>query len=238
MSAAWLPRAGETTKYLAAGLVYWASQKLDTESEQLPEPLNGELERIVIEDPNDLRLNLPVLLAASALIDAEQLYYPAVRARLAVEDELWKVRFTAFGKKRELRRLWADRYSTSSRAWDSLCQARANWDVAAVFARPARQLMGDKLFRREMEELARNLVLIAGVEGWPGQRHVLEFSYEASFTVQNPGGRLARLNRYVGWSPWQLDVLIGGRGGSQDLKVVTPAGAEIVQIVAEPFFQT
>jgi hypothetical protein len=154
-----------------------------------------------------------------------------------VESELRRIRFLEFGKRRELQCQWTFWYNASNRAWCSLCQARADWEAADIHTNlPARQLMEDKLFRSQVEELARNIVLVAGVAGEAGKRQILEFNYEASFTFSHSGSWSARLLQYFGWKPWQLNVLIGGRGGSQHLEVVTPEGAEIVRIDAEPIF--
>jgi hypothetical protein len=84
--------------------------------------------------------------------------------------------------------------------------------------------MKDKYFRFEVEQLAQNVILVAGVAGSAGARRILEFSYEAAFTFKNPTGRQARVLQYLGWRAWPLAVAVGARGGSQHLEVATPAG--------------
>jgi hypothetical protein len=207
---------------------------LGIKPEQLPEPLAGELARIVSAEAGDLRLNSSALLAAGALIDAERRYYPVLRERLRVEGELRRVRRLEFGRRRELRRLWADLYDTSNRAWENVCRARTRWNATDTsLRRAAYRLMENIQFRNQVEELARNAVLVVGVASLPGTRWVLEFAYEAPFTFRYPVGRLARFFQNVGWRFWPLVVPIGERGGTQQLQVATPAGAEIAGVTAE-----
>jgi hypothetical protein len=238
ISPVWLPLTGKTAEALTSALVYAAFRKLvGIGWKQLPKPLEEELKRIVAPDLDDLRSEPSALLAAGELIDAEEWYYPAMRERLMAEKTLLEVRFSEFGRRRKLRRQWAVWYDTSNRAWERLCRARDGWDsFGTSVQRPARRLMEDVLFRSQVEELARNVVLVAGVTGAPGRRRILELAYEAPFTIRRPGGGLPRIMQYLGWRPWRLDMLIGGRGGSPHLEVVTPAGAEIVEIIAEPLW--
>lgn len=231
----WQPTPEETGQHLASALAFWASEVLETRAGRLPELLAEELPRIVSAEADDLRSNPSALLAAGALIDAEERYYPVVSERLKVEDELHKVRFQESGRRRELRRRWADLYDRSSRAWESLCRARTDWDATdPSVRRPARRLMENALFRSQLQELARNAVLVVGVAGLPGGRWVLEFTYEAPFTPRHPAGWLARLFQSLGWRLWPFVVRAGERGGSQQLQVTSPPGAEVVGIAAEP----
>jgi hypothetical protein len=231
----WQPTTEETAQHLAAALGYMASDVLGIKLEQLPEELSAELARIVSARPHDLRSKPPTLLAAGTLIDEEQRYYPAVRERLHVEDELQAVRLLEFGKRRELRRQWATAYRVSSRAWDNLRRARANWELTEVSLRDyARRLMENTLFRSQVEELARNVVQVIGVTGRSGARRNLEFTYQGSLTFQHPASWFVRLLWGLGWRSWPLALLTGGGGGSQQLQVTTPSGAEILGITVRP----
>ena len=234
-SPVWQPTPQETGQHLASALAFRASEILEVEPEQLPELLAAELARIVSADADDLRLNPSALLAAGALIDAERRYYPALRERLRVEEELHQVAFRAFGRRRELQRQWADLFDKTNCAWECLRRARADWDaIEAAVRRPARRLMENPWFRSQVEELARNLVLVVGVAGLPGDRWILETTYEAPLTFRHSVGRLARLLQSLGWRFWPLVVRVCERGGSQQLQVTAPAGAEIAGIAAEP----
>lgn len=231
----WQPTKGETAQYLTAALDYMASDVLGIKPEQLPEFLSAELARIVSARPHELRSNLPTLLAAGALIDAEQRYYPAVRERLYIESQLRTVRLMEFGKRRELRRQWTASYKTSSRAWDNLHRARARWKLTEVSVRDhARRLMEDTSFRSQVEELARNDVIVIGTTGRHGARRNLEFTHDGSLRFQHPTNWFARLLWGLGWRSWPLTVLTGGGGGSQQLQVTVPSGAETLGITVEP----
>lgn len=229
----WQPTTEETAQYLAAALNYMASDVLGIKPEQLPELLSAELARIVTARPHDLRSNPPTLLAAGSLIDAEQRYYRAVHERLHVENQLQTVRLLEFGKRRELRRQWATAYRTSNQAWDNLRRARANWKLTEVSLH-ARRLMESTSFRSQVEELARNVILVIGATGRSGARQNLEFTYQGSLTFQHPTSWLVRLLWGLGWRSWPLALLTGGGGGSQQLQVTTPSGAEILGITVKP----
>jgi hypothetical protein len=234
-SPVWQPITEENTQRLASALVYWASEVLEMKPEQLPEPLVEELARIVSAKSDDLLLNPPALFVAGALIDAERWYHTASSERLDVDKELGRARFLDFGRRRERRRRRAGLSGRSSRARNSLRQARTDWEGTEVSVRGlALRLMENALFRSQLEELARNAVLVVGVAGAPGARRILEFTYEAPLTFRYPAGRWARLFQNLGWRSWSLVTLIDGRGGSQQLQVTVPAGAEIVRITANP----
>src|SRR5215469_7513274 len=50
-AAVWMPTSQETTHYLASALVYWASQDLKREPDELPAALVTDIWRIVKERP-------------------------------------------------------------------------------------------------------------------------------------------------------------------------------------------
>jgi hypothetical protein len=236
--ALWMPTSRETTRRLKLALAYWASRKLETDPGKLPERLTKQLGQIVSAGPDDLWADQPVLLAAAALIDAEQSYYPLVHERLRIERDLRSARFSKPGEKRALRRRWITVHRASNRAWDSLSKARDTW--AATGASPysiEHRLMEDDFLRSQVVELAESFVVHVGIESPPGTRRIVKLEFESQFRFTSAKGFVRRSLQSLGWRCWQVDLLIGGRGGSHHLEVAAPAGVDIVGISAEPHDQ-
>jgi hypothetical protein len=236
--ALWMPTSRETTRRLGLALVYWASRILGTDPEQLPEQLTEQLTRIVSADPGDLQANQPVLLAAAALIDAERWYYPLADERLRLERALGSAQFSEPSERRDLRRRWITVYRATSHAWDSLCKARDAWAATgASSASIERRLMQDDFLRSQVVELAESFIVHVGVESPRGTRRIVKLEFESQFRFTLAKGLTRRSLQSLGWRCWQVDVLIGGRGGSHHLEVAAPPGVDIVGISAEPHDQ-
>jgi hypothetical protein len=234
-AAIWMHTSRETAHYLASALILGASQVMSITPYEVPRALVNDLKRIVSEDPRALRLRPPTLTAASAMIDAEESYGQALAERLEIEKELRGVPFRQVARRRELNRRWTTVYERSSRAWDSLLQARANWERSEASIRgAARMLMENLLFRNLVEELARNFVVHVAAKDAPGTRRIIKLAYESyAPRRENTGGWFYKFLQSMGWRLWQFDVLIGGRGGSYHLEVAAPAGVDVVGITAD-----
>ena len=88
-----------------------------------------------------------------------------------------------------------------------------------------------------MEELALNFIVHVGVRIPPGARRIIKLAYEAKKSFARPKGRLRRLWQSLGWRCWQVDMLIGARGGSYHLEVAAPPGIDVVGITAKQYLE-
>jgi hypothetical protein len=93
---------------------------------------------------------------------------------------------------------------------------------------------GRSAFASQLEELARDSLLVVAVPDPPGTGRVLELSFESDISFRRPERWWHRPLQSLGWQPWNLDVLVGGRGGAYHLEVASPAGVDIMQISARP----
>jgi hypothetical protein len=233
-AAVWMPTSRETNRYIISALVRGASRLMNMPLRKFPPTLVNELERIVSEDPRELRSRPPALLAAAKLIDAEELHYPAARKRLEAEKNLREVRFREFSKRRDLRRQSVGWYRASTHTWDTLSRARADWNALEAPAKDsARRLMENPNLRNLVQELAQNFIVHVGLNNPPGTRRIIKLGYEGEVTFAHPEARTLRLWQSLGWRCWQVTMPIGGSGGSYHLEVTAPPGVDVVGITAE-----
>jgi hypothetical protein len=231
----WLPTSQQTTHYIASALVFGASQELGVAPQQVPPALVHDLERIVLRLPGEFRSRPPALLAAAALIDANDNYSRAARAFENAWGELARTPLRRFWRRQNLmRRLdYAGRQLAAARATRE--EATERWHGIAADVRPlACRLMSSGNFRNRIEELAQNFIVHVGVQDPCGARRVIKLGYEGQVTFARPRGRLRRLWQSMGWRCWQVAVLAGGRGGSYHLEVAAPPGVDVVGITADP----
>lgn len=206
-AAVWMPTSAETTTCLASALVYWAANDVGLEVKDLPPALVEDIWRIVQERPSELTARVPVLLLAADLIDARMRYELAESG----------------GGRREA--------AAEARVLE-LAQAKLA-EVADEVRTLAGRLMASANFRSQIEELAQNFIVHIGVSSPPGSRRIIKLSYESEIRFARPRGRFHRLWQSLGWRCWQVDVRIGGRGGSPHLEVIAPSGIDIVGITAD-----
>ena len=236
-AAVWMPTSGQTTEYLASALVYWASVDLRA-AEDLPDALVRDIWRVVSDRPAQIAAEPPALLSAAALRDARRRHALAARrlarSRTALEQlPGWKVP----GRLSALRRRWraARELSASLRARRS---AEDSFQRVEADIRPlAYRLMAGEIFRSRIKELAQNYVVHVGANTPVGSRRIIKLSYESEVRFARPKSRIRRLWQSLGWRAWQVDVLIGGSGGSHHLEVAAPPGVDIVGITADPVVQ-
>lgn len=234
-AAVWMPTSRQTTDYLAPALVYWASQDLRQPADDLPGALVADIWRIVADRPAQLASRPPALLVAAALIDARHRH---IRAARAVKRR--QAAFTDSSRWRVLARLRLRRQrSRAKRELTASLRARrsaeANFHAMPAELRPlVYRLMASAIFRSRVEELAQNYVVHVGANTPPGSRRIIKLCYESQIRFARPKGRLHRLWQSLGWRAWQVDVLIGGRGGSHHLEVAAPPGVDVVGITADP----
>lgn len=233
-AAVWMPTSGETTTCLASALVYWAAHDLGLSVGDVPLGLVDDIWRIVQERPGPLAAHVPGLLLAAALIDAHGRDVAAGRALAELEEDLadvpwWRAgrRLSARGQVVRARRL----AGMAARALSSAEEAFS--DVAAEVRPLAERLMASANFRSQVEELAQNFIVHVGANSPPGSRRIIKLAYESEIRFARPGGRSHRLWQSLGWRCWQMDVRIGGRGGSHHLEVAAPPGIDVVGITAD-----
>jgi hypothetical protein len=231
----WMPTARETAHCLASALTHWASQDLKMSPELLPAGLVEDLARVVSADPPELRARPPSVLTAAALIDANRGYRRARQSLLRAQRELASIRRSQFRR----------RYATQGRVNRALTQlaraerlrlaVRRQWEqVDEEVGHLAYRLMAGTSFRSRIEELAQNFVVYIGARNQPGSRRVVKLSYESEVTFARSTGRFRRFLQSLGWRCWQVDLLIGGRGGTYHLEVKAPTGVDVVGIAADP----
>lgn len=234
-AAVWMPTSRQTTDYLAPALVYWASADLHRPPDGLPDALVTDIWRVVSDRPAQIAATPPALLVAAALIDARHRHARARRALAERKASARAVPGWRIGTKRAL----SERNSGARREFNAARRARqsAERNFAAVpeEIRPlVYRLMASSIFRSRVEELAQNYVVHVGADTPPGSRRIIKLRYESEIRFARPKGRLHRLWQSLGWRAWQVDVLIGGRGGSHHLEVAAPPGVDVVGIVADP----
>jgi hypothetical protein len=234
-AAIWMPTSNETSRYLAPALVYWASQDLGLEPTQLPALLAQDISRIVSERRKQLESRPPVLLLAAGLIDAKRRH---ARAKTRLAEIQATIALVPRWKLVQRLRLRAER-SRARRELDTARGARQSAEQKLHAEAPdtwplAYRLMASANFRSRVEELAQNFVVHVGASTPPGSRRIIKLSYESEITFARPRGRIHRLWQSLGWRCWQVDVLIGGNGGSSHLEVTAPAGVDVVGVTAEP----
>jgi hypothetical protein len=245
-AALWLPTSEECSKLLVPAITHWATEILGKASPRVKvnmSEISSDLTEIVSEDPASHSEKWVPFGAAAALIDARSSYKNAknyltqmsaalreiyslpLRERLHFWPFLWT-----------LRRWWGlaqDRVNAATERRDAAEQAWS--EVAAYKQDAAMTLMKDIGFRSQLEELARNFVVLAAVTNPPNTRRIIKLAFESSsVTFRRPRSRLARLQQSAGWRCWPVEVLIGARGGSHHLEATAPPGIDIVRITARP----
>ena len=231
-SALWLPTSDYSGNILASAMAYWAKDILGTDF------LADELNRIV-EGPAELGEEWELFGAAAALIDARNRHSNA-------RDNLNEISgwLLAFGSRRlrerltvrgfrqlsNLQRQWARAQNRLTTAAEDLSKAGDRWTDIAPES-PGKKsavmtLMGKEDFRSQLEELARNLVVLAAVTSPPKTRRVVKLTFESRITYRTPRGLLLRLVQSAGWRCWRVEVPIGGRGGIHHLEAAAPPGVE------------
>jgi len=234
-AAVWMPTSRQTTAYLAPALAYWASADLHRLPDELPDALVEDIWRVVSDRPAQIATTPPALLAAAALIDARHRH---VRARRTLAERGvavaavpgWQVPAQLAARRQRSRARRELRISLRSRQ-----SAEAKFRAVAEEIRPlVYRLMASAIFRSRVEELAQNYVVHVGADTPPGSRRIIKLRYESEIRFTRPQGRFHRLWQSLGWRAWQVDVLIGGRGGSHHLEVAAPPGVDVMGIAADP----
>jgi hypothetical protein len=234
-AAVWMPTSRETAHYLVSALVHWASEILNVKPQKLLPTLVQDFEWVVSGDPREFRSRPPALLAAAALIDADRNFGNA-------HNEYQRTRKQSEGTRLGQGRLWYDRllkYEQAQRdlgaATEAQTQAARKWRSIGDDIGPlAMQLMANKDFRCQVEELAQNFVVHVATKTDPGTRRIIKLTYESHAPRRAvAGGWLSKFRQSLGWRLWQFDVLIGARGGSYHLEVAAPPGVDVVGISAD-----
>jgi hypothetical protein len=109
-------------------------------------------------------------------------------------------------------------------------------DVASDYldAAPPELADHDQSFWSQVNELWRNFLIIVAVPDEPGTRRVFKMTFESKIDFRRPGNLFKRIRQSMGWDAWQLEMYIGGRGGSHHLEVAAPPGVDIIRIRARP----
>lgn len=89
-------------------------------------------------------------------------------------------------------------------------------------------------FWSQVNELWRNFLIIVAVQDKPGTRRVFKMAFESKVDFRWSDSRRKRIIQSMGWRQWQLELFIGGRGGSYHLEVAAPPGVDIIRIRARP----
>ena len=92
----------------------------------------------------------------------------------------------------------------------------------------------DRSFWSQVNELWRNFLIIVAVPDEPGTRRVFKMTFESKINFRKPHGRVRRFVQTMGWQERQLELLIGGRGGSYHLEIAAPPQVDIIRIRARP----
>jgi hypothetical protein len=235
--ALWLPALDYSTKFLARTMVYWAEQILGNDS------LAEDVDRIVSWEPADHEKEWRPFASAAALIDARSAYRNAEDVLLTISGWLLALRSSNLREKltwryfrqlRDLQRQWEDAQRNITTADEDRRVAEQEWNAIA----PDKQggvgsLMSDVQFRSQLEELARNFVILAAVASPPKTRRIVKLAFENPAPFHRPPGLVSRLMQSIGWRSWRVDVSIGGRGGNHHLEAVAPAGVDIVRITVK-----
>lgn len=227
--AMWMPTAEETNRRIAPAMVVRARRVLRCDT--MPGTLDQDVMRIVAAAPRDHERAYRPFAAAAARID-EGIRRAELReaSRNLRADPLWRVR-----KRRKAQRAWdrAQRVLVEAiearRAADGLLDGIGE-DVRAA----AYELMSNTGFRSQIEELAQNYLVYVGLTGPAGTRRVIKLSSERTVDFWGRRSKWKRFIQSLGWRYWQVDVLLGGRGGSHHLEVAAPPGVDVVRIVARP----
>jgi hypothetical protein len=234
-SAVWMPTSRQTSGYLAPALAYWASADLHCNPQDLPDGLVRDIWRVVYDRQDQISADPPALLAAAALIDARHRLIRASRRLAGRESALggvprWQL-LTRLGLARSRARARRD-WQSSRRARRSAEEnfAGVPTDIRLLVYR----LMANPIYRSRVLELAQNYLVQVGVSTPPGSRRIIKLRYESEIRFARPYGRFHRLWQSLGWRAWQVDVLIGGRGGGHHLEVAAPPGVDVVGITADP----
>jgi hypothetical protein len=238
--ALWLPTSDYSGNILASTIAYWAEDILGTDF------LADDLNRIV-KGPAELGKEWELFGAAAALIDAASRHGDARDNLTKISDWLrafrslsLRERLTLPGLRQwsNLQRQWASAQDRLNAAAEDLRRAGHDWTNIAPES-PAKKsavmtLMEGEDFRSQLEELARNLVVLAAVTSPPKTRRVVKLTFESPITYRTPRGLPLRLIQSAGWRCWRVDVPIGGRGGIHHLEAASPPGVDIVQIRVTP----
>ena len=95
-------------------------------------------------------------------------------------------------------------------------------------------LKQNESFWSQVNELWRNFLIIVAVQDKPGTRRVFKMAFESKVDFRWSDSRRKRIIQSMGWRQWQLELLIGGCGGSYHLEVAAPPGVDIIRIRARP----
>ncbi len=223
---------------LASTVAYWAKSILRTDS------LTGDLTRI-INGPTELGKEWSPFGAAAALIDAENRYSDASQILSTISDWLlafWSIslrkRLTwrSFRQLHSLQRQWAGAQASMNAATENRRKAQHAWrNIVSDKKSAVMTLMSVEQFRSQLEELARNVVVLAAVTSPPKTRRIVKLTFESSITYRPPKGLPRRLIQSAGWRCWRVDVPIGGSGGIHHLEAASPPGVDIVRIMVTPW---
>jgi hypothetical protein len=223
-----LPTSLETTERLRAALVFLASALLDLAEDEFPASFAADLGRIVHDMPGELRARPPALLAAARLLDAE--------ANVGHSWETLEKARNGRGRRerrnaeRELDAALRGRIRAERAYRESLSKETDPERTRSVH----RRLLRFANFRYQVGELANNFLVHIGTTSAPGTRRVVKLTYESEIRFSRPPRMWARIRQLLGWRCWQVDLLVGGSGGSHHLQVSAPPGVDIVGITAVP----
>lgn len=93
----------------------------------------------------------------------------------------------------------------------------------------------DRSFWRQVNELWRNFLIVVAVPDEPGTRRVIKMTFESKIYFRKDRNWHRRILQSIGWRAWELELFIGGRGGSYHLEVAAPPGVDIIRIHARPW---
>lgn len=227
--ALWMPTAEETNRRIAPAMVVRA--RLVLRCDTMPGTLDQDVMRIVAASPGDHEEAYRPFAAATAKIDErvrlEELQEASANLRV---EPFWRVR-----KRRKAQRAWDRAQRVMVEAIEARRAAERKLDgiphdvIAAAY-----RLMSNVGFRSQIEELAQNYLVYVGLTGAPGTRRVIKLSSERTVDFWARRSKWKRFIQSLGWRYWQVDVLLGGRGGSHHLEVAAPPGVDVVRVVARP----
>jgi hypothetical protein len=187
--------------------------------------------RIVATLPSKHKEVYEPFAAAAALIDVEDCKKEVCVASLQLcEHRFWHVRkrWQAMQNWRGTRRALNQAMARKNAASQAISQLDEDvWKAA-------HKLMLDRRFRKLLEELEQDYVVVIAVPAEPMTRRVVKLTSERKVTFWSRKSKRRRVLQSLGWRCWPLDVPIGGRGGSHHLEVAAPPGVDVVRIVARP----
>ena len=205
-NAVWLPSSAETNCLLSSALIYWAQDILYRmgKPEEVTLELKETLKAIVSEGPSPWQKE----------------DYREPKTNQDRDDpfaEVYGLKLSKYGD--------AEAEHYLGVAPEGLKDGPTGEDGPEV---------KDRSFWSQVNELWRNFLIIVAVPDEPGTRRVFKMTFESKIDFRTPDGWRRRLFQSMGWKERQLELLIGGRGGSYHLEVAAPPQVDIIRIRARP----